>query len=170
MSLALLELTMRVQMEFADANTKARLVDSIRPLLPAIRSTPYGRRIQGKIQALDGRSGTSSGQMTPVETPSSSQFTMDASTQHHRQMSGQGHATVVNTGNGSNNASFGQPAGENNTRIAALESGVATVTVPSQHQNPASYPNPAAYANNNPLQQPMPSYGRAAQPGNGFFF
>lgn len=57
-------------MDFADLDIKRRLVDNIRPLLPAIRSTPYGRRIQGKIQALDNRSGGSSGQITPNETSS----------------------------------------------------------------------------------------------------
>ena len=56
-------------MDFADPITKAQLVENIRPILPAIRSTPYGRRIQGKVNAIDGRSGGSSGQMTPNETP-----------------------------------------------------------------------------------------------------
>ena len=30
-------------------NQKARLTDEIRPLLPALRNTPYAKRIQNKI-------------------------------------------------------------------------------------------------------------------------
>jgi hypothetical protein len=35
---------------------KQRLVEQVRPSLPAIRNTPYGRRIQAKIQSYDIRS------------------------------------------------------------------------------------------------------------------
>lgn len=55
-------------LEYATPYMKARLVDSIRPFLPQIRSTPHGRRIQAKIQAYDSRSGQSSGHITPAET------------------------------------------------------------------------------------------------------
>lgn len=55
-------------LDYASAGTRARLVDAIRPHLPAIRTTPYGRRIQAKIQGNDGRSGPSSGQATPSDT------------------------------------------------------------------------------------------------------
>ncbi|KIV86091.1 hypothetical protein, variant [Exophiala sideris] len=40
-------------MEFADPETKMRLVDAIRPILPAIKQTPHGRRIAGKILGND---------------------------------------------------------------------------------------------------------------------
>lgn len=36
-------------LDYADSAQRVQLVDCIRPLLPAIRSTPYGRRIQSKI-------------------------------------------------------------------------------------------------------------------------
>lgn len=52
-------------LDYAQPDMKARLIDSIRPFLPAIRSTPYGRRIQAKIAGSEGRSGSSSGQGTP---------------------------------------------------------------------------------------------------------
>lgn len=53
-------------MEHADPETKARLIDNIRPIIPSIRSTPYGRRIQTKIQEYEGRlSNDSSGINTP---------------------------------------------------------------------------------------------------------
>ncbi|KAJ1980110.1 hypothetical protein H4R35_001251 [Dimargaris xerosporica] len=37
-------------LDFAEPDQRALLVEAIRPVLPAIRNTPYGRRIQGKIQ------------------------------------------------------------------------------------------------------------------------
>ncbi|KAK9389269.1 armadillo-type protein [Lipomyces mesembrius] len=36
-------------LDFADPQTRQVLVDVIRPILPSIRNTPYGRRIQSKI-------------------------------------------------------------------------------------------------------------------------
>jgi Pumilio-family RNA binding repeat len=64
-------------MDYADPETKMRMVDSIRPILPAIKQTPHGRRIASKIMGSDGQgrlSGTSSGQMTPNDTSASSSF------------------------------------------------------------------------------------------------
>lgn len=39
--------------DFADPEAKAALIDNLRPLMPSIRNTPYGRRIQTKIQDWD---------------------------------------------------------------------------------------------------------------------
>jgi hypothetical protein len=55
-------------LEFATTHQKFRLVEVIRPILPQIRTTPYGRRIQAKIAAYDNRgSAASSGQVTPSD-------------------------------------------------------------------------------------------------------
>ena len=55
-------------LEYASPHLKFSLVEGIRPLLPQIRSTPYGRRIQAKISAYDNRgSAASSGQVTPAD-------------------------------------------------------------------------------------------------------
>ncbi|RAL02399.1 putative RNA-binding protein [Aspergillus ibericus CBS 121593] len=57
-------------MDFADAETRTRIVDSIRPILPSIRQTPHGRRIAGKMMASEGSgrgSAATSGQVTPNE-------------------------------------------------------------------------------------------------------
>ncbi|KAG6026556.1 hypothetical protein E4U40_001989 [Claviceps sp. LM458 group G5] len=55
-------------LEFATPQQKYRLVEAIRPFLPQIRTTPYGRRIQAKVQAYDNRgSAVSSGQVTPAD-------------------------------------------------------------------------------------------------------
>ena len=48
-------------MEYADDETKAHLFDLIRPMLPSIRHTPHGRRIQSKIQDYDARRAESMG-------------------------------------------------------------------------------------------------------------
>ena len=42
-------------MDHADPEMKVRLIDAIRPILPGIRQTPYGRRIQQKIQDAETR-------------------------------------------------------------------------------------------------------------------
>jgi len=42
-------------LEYSDADTRARLIDALAPHLPAIRNTPYGRRIMSKIQDHGGR-------------------------------------------------------------------------------------------------------------------
>ncbi|KAL9131734.1 MAG: hypothetical protein Q9217_000409 [Psora testacea] len=56
-------------MDYADPETKGRLVEAIRPILPAVRQTPHGRRIQSKIMALDGQ-GRFSGNGTPNDRSS----------------------------------------------------------------------------------------------------
>lgn len=73
-------------MDFADPETKTKLVEAIRPILPSIRQTPHGRRIAGKMMGVDGAgsgpgrlSGASSGQITPNDMtsgqiPTSQQF------------------------------------------------------------------------------------------------
>ena len=40
-------------LEYAEPVTRSRLVEAIRPILPSVRSTPYGRRIQSKILGTD---------------------------------------------------------------------------------------------------------------------
>src|SRR4051812_30320391 len=54
-------------MDYVDTESRTKLVDAIRPHLPGIRSTPYGRRIQAKIQSGDGHSARSSGNATPAD-------------------------------------------------------------------------------------------------------
>lgn len=62
-------------LDYADAPTKIRLVEAIRPMLSSIRATPYGRRILSKIQDFDGRMSTnSSGQITPIASAAPGQM------------------------------------------------------------------------------------------------
>lgn len=61
--------------DYAAEEDKARLVESIRPIIPAIRHTPYGRRLQGKIQDYDSRLGlVGNGTMSPGTAMSPAQL------------------------------------------------------------------------------------------------
>lgn len=56
-------------LEFAPPDLCLHLIESMRPILPAIRQTPYGRRIQSKVQERESRlaaySGRTSGHVSP---------------------------------------------------------------------------------------------------------
>ncbi|KAI5864268.1 ARM repeat-containing protein [Durotheca rogersii] len=54
-------------LEHSTYHMKLRLVDAIRPILPNIRATPYGRRLQAKIQQHDSRNVNAGGQTTPAD-------------------------------------------------------------------------------------------------------
>lgn len=72
-------------LDYSTPLMKHRLVEAIRPSLPSIRATPYGRRIQAKIQAFDARSGANNnGQVTPTDA-SGGQISLRPS--HNRAMS-----------------------------------------------------------------------------------
>ena len=52
--------------DFADAETRGRLMDAVRPILPVIRQTPHGRRIAGKMVSLETQNRpNTNGQVTP---------------------------------------------------------------------------------------------------------
>lgn len=73
-------------LEHATPHMKFRLVESIRPILPQIRATPYGRRIQAKISSYDNRSSAStSGQGTPADN---TQGHISMRSSHSRNVSG----------------------------------------------------------------------------------
>ncbi|KAF2640780.1 ARM repeat-containing protein [Massarina eburnea CBS 473.64] len=61
-------------LEFAPADLCVHLIEAMRPILPGIRQTPYGRRIQSKVQERESRlhhfTGRSSGHGTPSTQPS----------------------------------------------------------------------------------------------------
>ncbi|TKA69765.1 hypothetical protein B0A49_05219 [Cryomyces minteri] len=141
-------------MDHADPDTKARLIDSIRPILPAIRSTPYGRRIQGKIQERDGNlSGNSSGQTTPNNLTSPPQITMGVSPMSRQGLVQNGHGYQSNSG---------------------MHSGIGngygpTIVAPQPQSQPhrLSKPSLPMYTSNQgPRMAPQqyPGFGRAPQP------
>ena len=87
-------------LDFANPSMKIRLIEAIRPYLPAIRTTPYGRRIQAKIQGSEGRSGSSSGQATPNDTTSGQ---LPLRQMHQRTLSNASTASFVTPPNGYSN-------------------------------------------------------------------
>lgn len=60
-------------LDYANPSMKIRLIEAILPHLPTIRSTPYGRRIQAKIQGNEGRSGSNTGPVISNEQPEPAQ-------------------------------------------------------------------------------------------------
>jgi hypothetical protein len=62
-------------LEFAPPDLCLHLIESMRPILPAIRQTPYGRRIQSKVQERESRlaayTGRASGHVSPHTTTQS---------------------------------------------------------------------------------------------------
>ncbi|KAJ8120984.1 hypothetical protein ONZ43_g2453 [Nemania bipapillata] len=58
-------------LEHSSVQMKHQLVEAIRPMLPGIRGTPYGRRLGAKIQQHDSQGGNSTGQTTPTEAAQS---------------------------------------------------------------------------------------------------
>ncbi|KAI9798458.1 MAG: hypothetical protein M1825_005338 [Sarcosagium campestre] len=159
--------------DFATPDLQARLVDTIRPMLPTIRSTPFGRRIQGKVQTFDSRSGSSSGQRTPSDVTSPGQISLVGqghSPFHPRPGSNQGQS-ALSLNNAFANLNFGQ-----GTRSPAA-SGIGTPPVvgPSAYGNRlagAAAPEQYQDGRQNPSgqQQFAGNYGRINAPGNGYYF
>ncbi|KAJ5178787.1 hypothetical protein N7492_001997 [Penicillium capsulatum] len=56
-------------MDYADADTRHRIIECIRPILPSIRQTPHGRRIAGKILAAEAGGRTTNGPTNGHVTP-----------------------------------------------------------------------------------------------------
>ena len=64
-------------LDYVDEETRGRLSDAIRPLLPAIKSTPHGRRIASKIMNADqARNQVQTPSQAPVGAPSTESYGM----------------------------------------------------------------------------------------------
>lgn len=125
-------------------------------MLSSIRTTPYGRRIQGKINAFDGLSESSSGQRTPAETPTPGSVTP-----------GQSHPQVPTMTSSASNVlnplagAFGpvkthQNGGEQSPGMASVTGGVTTYGTDST--------NSALTGMGSPGRRPVPQEGRIQQP------
>lgn len=129
-------------MDYADPQTKARLVDSIRPIIPSIRHTPYGRRIGGKIQDYDGR-GAVGGTLSPPETMSPGQT---SSTSYAR------------SGGPNSLSGFNSPNSTMSNGGNYVASNMGSPT--QQHSIPQGSLNMLAQPNQQ-FQQGYPTFGRA---------
>lgn len=161
-------------LEYADPETKTKLVDAIRPILPSIRQTPYGRRIQSKIMGGESQSrGRLSGLATPSDT-SNGQIMLAKAVQPTAPANPYG-VSAVTSFQGINNTyvtpsqptyhangvlnnmpAYGQTSGSNANMASHNFAHVSTNFMKYGSEN-----------NQNTVQQSTPSYARAA-PVNGF--
>jgi hypothetical protein len=131
-------------LEHSTYQMKHKLVEAIRPVLPTIRSTPYGRRLQAKIGNFDNRSDPNSGQSTPAD-PTQGQISLRSSAGN-------------NNGRGASNATSGLPSmGYNN----GGGGGRGQVSYPSSSVLAVPPPQPPR------LNQSFTYPGATVQPGNG---
>lgn len=151
-------------LDFADVETKGKMIDVIRPILPAIKQTPHGRRIASKIQAADpnGRlSGPSSGQATPTPLFIQSRNPTLASGRRQVQIYGNNIFQASNTAQ----QYLGGPT-------TSVDSGYSNMGFADPNQGqwyPNNTVNQQTQHTGAPLQQqPYPTYA-GNQPGSGFF-
>ncbi|KAI0542169.1 ARM repeat-containing protein [Xylaria digitata] len=136
-------------LEHSSVQTKHQLVEAIRPMLPGIRGTPYGRRLGAKIQQHDSQSGNSSGQTTPSE-PTQSQIVLNGN--QTRAMSSQ---SILAPGVYTN--------GLNGTRAQMTYPTPANITMPNPPNAPPQPPRMNTY-------QTYPGAGGNQGNGEGTFF
>ncbi len=161
-------------LEYADPETKTKLVDAIRPILPSIRQTPYGRRIQNKIMGGESQGrGRLSGLATPNDT-SNGQVTL-VKAMHHATSATPYGISAVNSFQGMNNTFVpsNQPAYHgngvlNNLPLYGQTSGSsANVPTHSFTHLSTNLPKYGSENNQNTVQQPTSSYARTTAV-NGF--
>jgi len=143
-------------LDYATPMSKHRLIESIRPILPSIRATPYGRRIQAKIQTHDSRTGpNNTGQVLPTD-PAGGQISIRPA--HSRAMPNG--ASVLATGAYANGGTGTHGAGINGGHPAsAMYPSSAAIAVPApQSQAPLQQPRP---------QQFQPQYNPMGNSENG---
>lgn len=156
-------------LDYADPETKTRLTDAIRPILPAIRQTPYGRRIQTKIIGADGQ-GRLSGISTPNDTASPGQIALGrhnsvtSSTIPHPAATANGLKAI--NGSYANPHQVVYPMNGAMTTTSFMPSSMAPASAHSQnlsngssnfsHFSPGSSPNS--------VHHPVQNYGRVPQP------
>jgi hypothetical protein len=138
-------------LEFAPPDLCVHLIDSMRPILPAIRQTPYGRRIQSKVQERETRlnlyTGRNPGSQGSGQAPS---YGSGHGSGHGSPHVSQGSADTSSNMHGSSSSSFQNgynptPNGNYGNNIAAPQ--------PHRTSNPP-LPNQLQFAvQNQPYQQ-----------------
>ncbi|APA12602.1 hypothetical protein sscle_09g073720 [Sclerotinia sclerotiorum 1980 UF-70] len=142
-------------LDYANPNMKTRLIEAIRPHLPAIRTTPYGRRIQAKIQGNENRGNTSTGPTTPNDNE-----TGQLANRHQRGMSNASTGPFVSSPGGFPNGIGPTP----------ITNGLPLPAIRSSAQQGSGFPPNDRLAS--PAAAHPYNYGRAgahpgAQPGAG---
>ncbi|MCJ1471265.1 hypothetical protein MMC07_009913 [Pseudocyphellaria aurata] len=161
-------------LDYADPETKNRLVEAIRPILPSIRQTPYGRRIQSKIIGSEGQSrGRLSGGPATPNDGSTGQIPLAKSM--HSGSTANPYAAAVNGFQGLNNTyinpnttSYQSNGNLSHVGPYAQSSSSGSAGHSQTFSNGSSYTQFSSDESNpNPVQQPTPAYARAP-PVNGF--
>ncbi|ROV97772.1 hypothetical protein VMCG_07373 [Cytospora schulzeri] len=124
-------------LEHATPYMKQRLADVIRPVLPTVRQTPYGRKIQAKISAYESTNGRTSGQVTPAD-PTQGQLPL-----RPVQVRGMSNNTSILMPGGYQNGVNGR----NHRGPQAFPSSSVLTVPPPQPQHPQQYAAPPQYAN-----------------------
>ncbi|KAL8717901.1 MAG: hypothetical protein Q9225_004911 [Loekoesia sp. 1 TL-2023] len=155
-------------LDYADPETKIRLVEAIRPILPSIRQTPYGRRIQSKIMGADmhGRlsgGGTPNESSAPGQIPLNRQITNGSTMAPYGMQQTTGYNSGFSTPTQANFAGTGPQAighhyGASNTSSQAHSQSLSTGSIQSPFSSNTSM---------NSVYQPTPTYMRPPQV-NGF--
>ena len=160
-------------LDYADPDTKASLVEAIRPILPAVRSTPYGRRIHGRIFGNEGQ-GRLSGGATPNDASSPGQIPLPRQV-NNATTSNSYSAFTVNGFPGINGAyvspSHGTYQTNGNLNSLSPYSPSSTTGAATHSQTFTNGSNNFAHfsseTSTNSVHQPTPTYARAPQL-NGF--
>lgn len=132
--------------EYADVRDEERLAERIRPMLPRVRSKPYGRRFQARMGDRDRRLGVSTGAMTPAElsSPESINFGSGSGSAHLSTPSHQGPMSNLQSptggyGSGLSNPLASPPGYGYGTQ--AYGSGPQAYAPPSDFGRPGSHSN-----------------------------
>ncbi|KAL9107160.1 MAG: hypothetical protein Q9227_007940 [Pyrenula ochraceoflavens] len=131
-------------LEYADMESKDRMVDVIRPILPSLKNTPHGRRISSKIMAVDnlGRSGPIStaiaaGPGMPNEIPSPDIFPSprNANPNSNRRQFGIYGNNIFQNNNSARYAGNGYP------ESSGFENSFSSMNLGNQGLRPGAFPN-----------------------------
>jgi len=149
-------------LDYADPEMREKLVDNIRPILPSIRQTPYGRRIQSKIVANDSR-GRQSGMGTPVDPTNPGQIAMA------RQSSG---GQKIYNGFTGTNGAFTNPINgvyQGNGSMSIYNPMALGNSAQSIYNNTSAGMTQYAPDHQTSMHQSTPSYARQALNGFNYF-
>ena len=156
-------------LDYSPPETKAKLIEAIRPILPAIRQTPYGRRIQSKIMGSEGQDRLS-GLSTPNDVASPGQIPLGRLTNgpgsYGPQVSTQ--AAQMNGNYAQHNPNMYGANGMMGASQFPLNQSPNTATHGHRISNGSNtYNHFNSVPNQNSVHQPIPLYGRGPQ-ANGF--
>lgn len=148
-------------LEFAPPELCVHLIEAMRPILPSIRQTPYGRRILGKVQEREGRLGAFTGHTLSGQTSPHANQPSDAGSPY-AQASGY-QATM---GGSSNFQGANGSSGYQSPMYTATANHGANIASPQPHRQPHRLSNPAI-PHTHVQHQAYPQYGVANGNSNG---